>query len=224
MAARVCGWCGTTSVMYVVWRDVEWSWPVRQDHWLVTATYICDACSCPSVAFYSGHNQVNSPPANDNDAVDRAIIAAGSNVTWSPLWKDKGADFPDVPDGIAAVAKEASACHVDGRYHAAVMLARAVIEASAKAMGATSGQLFQKIEKLDEERVLTPVVVEAAHAIRDSGNAVAHGDFVEYVSDISEVESAEVVALMGLVLRDCFQTAAQARRVRDAATARKNRA
>jgi len=101
-------------------------------------------------------------------------------------------------------------------------LARAVIEVSAKSLGATGGQLFQKIETLEEERKLTPFVFEAAHAIRTSGNAVAHGNFVEFVSGISEQESSEVITLMTLILRDSFQTGAQARLVRDAPVARQN--
>lgn len=152
--------------------------------------------------------------------VDRLLIAKDEKARWSPVKKSEGREFPDVPDPIASVASEAAACQEDGRHRAAIMLARAVIESAAKANEAAKGSLFEKIEQLGKDRLLSPVVVAAAHAIRDSGNAVAHGDFAEYAVDIPQEEAQEVIDLMSLVLRECFQNAAVAERV---ATAAKNR-
>lgn len=223
MAARQCGWCGKQSVMRPVQVDVENTWKASTDTALITATYRCDFCQLLSVAALRMNNwgtEANHVPYPNADAVDRAMIQLADRVSWYPRWEDKGIEFPDVPPSIGAVATEASLCHNHGHYRAALMLARAVIEATAKKHELT-GQLFQKIEKLGELRVLSPVTVEAAHAIRDSGNAVAHGDFVEYVLTVSEDESAEVIGLMTLVLREAFQVEAQAKRVRDAANERK---
>ena len=142
-------------------------------------------------------------------------------MLWRPRWETRGTEFPDVPPAIAEVATEATACHGGGFYRGAVMLARSVLEATARKNDVKTGSLFQKVEQVGEKRILSPVTVEAAHAIRESGNAVAHGDFVDYVIEVSEEESTEVIALMALVLREGFQIAAQASRVREAAAARK---
>jgi hypothetical protein len=204
--------------------DVESHWRLNDNQSLVTATYRCDHCRLLSVAalpMKTSGLAASDVPYPNPDAVDRVFIDRADDVKWRPRWEDKGAEYPDVPPPIADVATEASACHVGGHYRAAVMLARSVIEATAKKHG-VSGNLFQKIERLGENRILSPVTVEAAHAIRDSGNAVAHGDFVEYVIDVSREESEEVTTLMTLVLREAFQIEAQAKRVREAAAARKS--
>jgi len=204
--------------------DVEHTWRVNPNYAMVTATYRCDFCHLLSVACLRIRTSGLSPhsvPFQNSEAVDRAIIHAPTDeVNWRPLWTEEGDDFPDVPDAIRPVAVEASACHKNGQYRAAVILARAVIEAAAKTHE-VSGSLFQKIEELGEKRVLSPATVEAAHAIRDSGNAVAHGDFVDYVMEVSEEESADVLDLMRLVLQDAFQTLARAQRVREAAQSRR---
>lgn len=219
MAARVCGWCGKNVVLRPVVVDVESQWRLSGGMWLATAAYRCDHCSLLNVgALFSDDYQ--DRPYKSPEAVDRAFIEHSDKVKWQPRWEDKAADFPDVPPAIAEVAVEASACHSAGHFRAAVMLARGVIEATAKKHELT-GSLFSKIEALGEARVLSPVTVDAAHAIRDSGNAVAHGDFVDYVIKISEDESLEVIGLMTLVLREAFQTQAQAKRVSAAAAARK---
>lgn len=203
--------------------DVENRWVMEDGAALVTATFRCDHCKLLSVAALKLNNRgfdardVPYPNAKD---VDRTFTDRDSLAEWRPRWEDRKAEFADVPLSISEVAVEASACHADGHYRAAVMLARGVIEATAKKHNVT-GSLFQKIEALGDARVLSPITVEAAHAIRDSGNAVAHGDFVEYVIDVSEEESQEVIDLMTLVLREAFQMQAQARRVREAAAARK---
>ena len=224
MAARVCGWCGNRVVMRPVQVDVQDVWRLNPNFALVTATYRCDFCHLLSVACLrirtSGYT-LSSVPYEDPEAVDRAIMQASSDeVSWRPLRSEEGDDFPDVPEPIKPVAIEASASHKNGQYRASVMLARAVIEAAAK-MHDVSGSLYQKIEELSEKRILSPATVEAAHAIRDSGNAVAHGDFVDYVIEVSEEESADVLDLMRLVLQDAFQTLARAQRVREAAQSRR---
>lgn len=199
--------------------DVDSTWRLSESMWLATATYRCDHCSLLSVAALVSNDYHGRPYANPEE-VDRAFIEHADDVKWRPRWEDQGSEFPDVPEPIADVAVEASACHSAGHYRAAVMLARGVIEATAKTRD-IQGSLFRKIEALGEARILSPVTVEAAHAIRDSGNAVAHGDFVEYVVKVSEAESEEVMGLMTLVLREAFQVQAQAQRVRAAAAARK---
>ena len=126
-----------------------------------------------------------------------------------------------MPESIAAVANEAMMCHGLGANRAALMLARSVIEASAKVSGILKGTLEQKIDKMAAQELLSSVVVGAAHAIRDSGNAVAHADFAEYAIDIEADEVIEVLELMSLVLQDVFQSKAKSSRISEAAARRK---
>lgn len=177
--------------MRLVHFERHYPWNLDAERYVVTATYACDYCQLLSAAAEMGSIYNSSPPAAD--AVDGWFIAHDKTSAWHPRWINKGAEYPDVPGPIADVAREASACHLDKRYRAAIMLARAVIEASAKAYGVRKGELFDKIEKMGDRRLLSPVAVAAAHAIRDSGNAVAHGDFAEFVVlDDETTEDEEV--------------------------------
>lgn len=55
------------------------------------------------------------------------------------------------------------------------MLARAVIEATAKAKEITTGTLYKKIEKMHEQGLLSELVRDQAHEVRYLGNDMAHG-------------------------------------------------
>ncbi len=97
------------------------------------------------------------------------------------------------------------------------MLARAVIEATAKDKGVTDGSLSQKIETLHERGYIRTYLRDGAHEVRYTGNDMAHGDFPIAVSS----EDAEVLLeLMREVLMEVYQDPARrerlARMARDA--------
>jgi hypothetical protein len=97
------------------------------------------------------------------------------------------------------------------------MLARAVIEATAKAKQITSGSLYNKIEKMHADGLLSELVRDQAHEVRYLGNDMAHGDFVE---PVSAVEADEILGLMAEVLHAVFEMPTQLLRRKEARLAK----
>lgn len=125
--------------------------------------------------------------------------------------------FPDVPDHIAQAASEAHLVHDHGAHRAAAVLARAVVEATAKEKGYAENGIRTKIDEMYRDRVLREHIKDAAHEVRHLGNEMAHGDFVDAV--LPE-ESAVVLQLMDEVLDEVFQSPARVKRVREAREAK----
>jgi hypothetical protein len=138
-------------------------------------------------------------------------------TSWLPA-KGQGVKYDDVPDHIATSASEAHECRSIGANRAAVMLARAVVEATVKAKGITSGLLWQKIDQLHDQGLVRELVRDQAHEIRHLGNDMAHGDFIDPVTD---EEAEETLTLMAEVLEEVFQAPARLERVRQARLAKK---
>ena len=122
-----------------------------------------------------------------------------------------------MPQHIGEAATEAYECHSCEHYRAAIMLARAVIEATAKDKGISTGNLYNKIEALATGGLIRTVIKDAAHGVRELGNEMAHGDFV---NPISAEESELVVHLMGEILNDVYQSPAAIAQAKQAAQAR----
>lgn len=150
--------------------------------------------------------------------LDELIDSAGmSSVQWLPR-SVKDEQFDDVPDHIAQAAGEAVACHSVDANRAAILMARTVIEATAKEKGVTSGNLVAKIDKLKDQSLIRPDIAEAAHEIRLIGNDMAHGDNLE---GVTSEEAEEILELMAEVLAEVFQGPARlaARRAKRQAAA-----
>lgn len=169
----------------------------------------CDEC---------GYASMGSTPAMEvSSTAARTILDADrADLTWHPALA-VGRHYADVPDEISRAADEAHRCYSIGAYRATLILARAVVEASAKAKGVTTGALFKKIETLHAQGIIREVIKDVAHDVRDAGNEMAHGDFV---TQVSEEEAEEILFLMGKVLDDVFQTPAMTARRKAAKTAR----
>ncbi|GLW92461.1 DUF4145 domain-containing protein [Actinokineospora globicatena] len=117
-----------------------------------------------------------------------------------------GKAFPDVPSPIAAAASQAYMCSQAGAPYGAMILARAVIEATAKEKQIVTGGLLAKIDELHSQGVIREYVRAGAHEVRHFGNEIAHGDLVAAI-DPADVELA--LELMGEVLREVFQAPAR---------------
>ncbi|OMC28191.1 hypothetical protein A5739_02925 [Mycobacterium colombiense] len=141
----------------------------------------------------------------------------GDQLQWHPSVTET-ASYPDVPGHIAEAATEAYECDSDQHYRAAIMLARAVIEATAKDKGITTGTLYDKIEALATAGLIRAMIRDAAHGVRELGNEMAHGDFVD---PISAEESQLVIRLMGEILNDVYQSPAAVAQAQQAAQARR---
>jgi Ser-tRNA(Ala) deacylase AlaX len=130
-------------------------------------------------------------------------------------------DFEDVPAHIAEAASEATLCLSVGAFRAAGALARAVIEATAKDKGAEGKTLEKRIDALRDADHIRKHTREQAHEIRHFGNDMAHGDFVELVT---EEEAEEVVELMTEVLDEVYQSPARLLKRKTARLAKKGEA
>jgi hypothetical protein len=141
----------------------------------------------------------------------------GDDLFWRP---DAGEtkNYPEVPDHIGKAATEAYECDSRQHYRAAILLARSVIEATAKDKEITSGNLHSKIDQLAKAGHIRPLIQNAAHSVRMFGNDMAHGDFVQ---PISGEESRQVIHIMGEILNEVFQQPAMVQQVTAAAQARR---
>jgi hypothetical protein len=156
-----------------------------------------------------------------NEQCGFVIGGLSENGLVTQHWPELPIDFPrieDVPEHIARAAEEV---HLDLKYsnfRSATMLARAVVEATCKEKGITSGKLFAKIEQLHTQGDIRALIKDAAHEIRHLGNDMAHGDFID---PITEEEATEIVSLMDELLTEVFQSPARISRVQQARLAKK---
>lgn len=130
-----------------------------------------------------------------------AKVLVGNVEYWHPI-EPVGKTYDYDMGEIAGPADEAHRCYSIGAHRAAILLARAVIEAIAKKHEITDGKLFQKIESMGAQGVIRPQTVKAAHGVRDVGNDMAHGDFA--TADVTAEDASDVLILMDVVLNDAF--------------------
>jgi hypothetical protein len=189
----------------------------------------CEAFSTFSVVYREASRAHNGPQDSSHGAARcnnpdcKRVVGAfvdvsdnGAVIDWWPK-QIGGKEFPDVPRHIAEAADEAYRCYSIVAYRAAALLARSVIEASAKDKGITRGQLVTKIDAMHKAELIRKVVKEGAHEVRLFGNNMAHGDFVE---PVEPEEAEEVLDLMAEVLHDVYQQDARVNRRRAAREAR----
>jgi hypothetical protein len=173
----------------------------------VMGCFRCDGCQALNIAVAVGF-------LGDHDPL--TWLAKKKNKEWLP--KPPRAipvkSFPDVPAEIAAAASEAHRCRTMANANrAAILLARGVLEATAKDKGITSGGLFAKIDRMHQERLVRPDVRDGAHEVRAFGNDMAHGDFIQHVTP---EEADLVLALMDEVLVEVYQSPARVARAQAA--------
>lgn len=177
----------------------------------LTGVYLCDNCGYPSVAVVP-HNHVTSRSQH----IDWPNIMHDQPKKWIPE-SPVGKEYPDVPDEIGAAADEAYRCASIQAYRGALILARAVIEATAKEKGITMNGIFPKIEALASQGFIREHIKEAAHEVRHLGNDMSHGDFDE---EVTEEDATYTLALMDEVLVEVFQSPARTERIKTARLAK----
>ncbi|TDC45055.1 DUF4145 domain-containing protein [Actinomadura sp. KC345] len=150
-----------------------------------------------------------------------ALVNASNAAQVSQFWPTSvgGKSFPDVPGDIAETADEAHRCYSIQAYRAAMAMVRAVIEATAKNKGITSGNLENKIDQLALQGFIREDAKDAAHAVRLVGNDAAHGDLATMILD--KPDALDVLDLMDDILDEVFQSPAKVARVRANRAARK---
>jgi hypothetical protein len=131
---------------------------------------------------------------------------------WYPV-DPRGKRYPDVPTKIAAAAAEAHKCMTVEAYRGAVLLARAVIEATAKDKGMTTGTVVTKIDAMYEARLIREDIRDGAHEVRYLANDTAHGDFAV---PVPQTDAELILTLMDEVLAEIYQSPARVARRRAA--------
>ncbi|PPH83449.1 hypothetical protein C5C50_05290 [Rathayibacter sp. AY1D9] len=206
MASTLCPYCSKYSHVTPRWGRISGN--ATQLRFAAT----CDNCS--GLVIGMGVDTNNGLAAVD-DTVDmsyitRAIAKVETALAWLPLAAE-APEIEDVPVAIARAAKEAYTSVSIGNYMAAILMARTVIEATAKASGITSGDLSKKINALRDKQLIRPSIADQAHEVRYFGNDMAHGD-IEDAPD--QLDAEEILALMGQVLNEVFQGPALMLRIR----------
>ncbi|MEU3899754.1 DUF4145 domain-containing protein [Streptomyces sp. NPDC045251] len=208
MASTNCGWCGVRTHMIMVppVRQLpKAAWQSRDDHvWMAAFRCSNERCARLSIGWgtlykvtHESEAQVNLPTAE---------------LQWEPKQIRQPA-FPDVPPEIEQAASEAHACLSIGAARGAVALARAVVEATAKAKGVTTHGIVQKINALRDNDIISPLTAEASHQIRMDGNSIAHGDIGD--EPISQDDAAAILEFMDALLDEVFQRPAKLQRLKE---------
>lgn len=212
MASTFCTWCRTKSHLSRSGPPVA-SVPVgalpNVDERDLMAPFVCDNCGHMLLAHYRGEES--------HEQIAAALLEnADSGIVWLPLG-GLPVHYPDVPDQIASAASEAHSCANIDAHRAAALLARTVVEATAKEVGIVDGNLVRKIDTMRDRDLIREDIRLAAHEIRYLGNEMAHGDFVK--SPPVE-DSDEILGFMDELLREVFQSPAQIERRRQARLSR----
>lgn len=200
MTARICWNCGVYAQMH----GMQLASP-RKDPWQNWAIPMqCGHCGDINVA------HVSSVYEQSTHVYTQFMEEDGSIASWHPRRLD-APDFPDTPREIAEPAHEAYVASSNYALRAAILMARGVLEAICKDHGVTNGQLFQKIDAMESNGHITKSLKNAAHAVRDLGNDMAHGDFVK--TDPTEAQAKQVLAIMRLFIEQLYEQPAQTRRL-----------
>lgn len=179
--------------------------------------FTCDSCTAISIATLPG----NAVPTHEGtEDIERRIWTDDKEIAWLPIQVTRKR-FEDMPTNISQAASEAYACYSIGSYRAATLLARAVVEATAKDNGHNKGALVAKISAMEQARLISPNLAEAAHEIRLMGNAAAHGDFMEA---ITEQDCDDLLDFMSSILEEIYQRPANLARRKEQRQRREQRA
>jgi len=218
MATITCGWCKDRCHMTQTGEIKVSPMPYYggEDKYIADAAFLCDGCGRMSVAtWYTSYDPTDTrwrSYGRDGGPEDH------EDARWSPL-PGHQMDFPDVPDEIAEAASEAWVCLVARAHRGAVMVARAVVESTARAKGITTGTLEAKIDEMAKQGLIRKVVAEQAHEIRHLGNSTAHGDLGD---SVTSEDAEEVLNLMAEVLNEVWQAPARSARLAAARAAKKS--
>jgi len=223
VASRTCWNCGVVANMTPVPESGTRRDPIEPavGHAVFTnlmACFRCDSCAALSIrSMWTG--DIVEPGLSPEGIA--AILTAESpmpfaNTRWYPA-DTRGKQYPDVPAQIATAASEAHRCVAVEAYRGAILLARSVIEATAKDKDITTGSLMQKIDAMHQRRLIRDDVRDGAHEVRYLGNDMAHGD---YADPVPRADAEMVVTLMDEVLEEIYHAPARVARRRAARLAK----
>jgi len=199
MVAFVCPHCHVAAHFTHKWSERQYGDADAEVETLTAFAWLCDNCLEPVCGVF---------PEGGRE---------GDETVWPETIHRK--DYPDVPEAIASAGSEAHQALGAKAPRAAVAMARAVVEATAKDKGITINGIHGKIEQLAAQGHIDEDTKEAAHEVRLWGNEVAHGDLVD--EPFSVADATEIVDLMDVILERVYQVPARVARIRASREARK---
>ncbi|MFJ6269267.1 DUF4145 domain-containing protein [Pseudarthrobacter oxydans] len=170
----------------------------------IEAAFKCDNCRRLSIGSTIGIERDMTGAANSPNWWDARPI------TWTPHVIG-GKEFADVPEHIASAADEAYKCRSINALRGSILLARGVVEATAKERGIDKGMLHAKIEALHAQGDIRGFTRDAAHELRFLGNDMAHGDFI---NDVDNDDADAVLDVMTEILSEVYQGPARVNRMK----------
>ncbi|MFF1571370.1 DUF4145 domain-containing protein [Leifsonia sp. NPDC058292] len=206
MPSTTCPFCERFVNMTIKWGQLD------DPHAEVKFAATCDYCEELSIARGRNVNGSHGGVTTDLSYVRRTADEAQATKTLE--WWPKVGVAPaveDVPASIARAAREAYSSASVGNHMAAILLARTVVEATARDKGISGGTLSSKINSMQKEGLIRPAIAEQAHEVRFAGNDMAHGDID---AEVDATDSEELLALMSEVLSEVFQGPARLERIR----------
>ena len=128
--------------------------------------YSCVNCGYPNIAVVSVESE---------EALYDGFDPEEHIARWLPI-EPLGRDYPYAPEGIASIASEVHKCKEIGANRAAVIMARSALEriVADQESVPSKKRLYERIENLRKEGVITSRTADAATAIRLCGNDYAH--------------------------------------------------
>ena len=191
MASRHCWNCRKEA------RQTPFGQVIRSfDEEMYMHAYTCDGCGVVSVGVAS-----LAELSNFGGTLGKFFTQDEPDVLWLPK-VPQGREFADVPTNIAGAASEAYTCQSVGAYRAAALLARSVIESTCKDKDITEGALKQKIDGLEESRLINPTLAGLSHEVRLMGNEIAHGDLD---ATIDAEDCDDLLEFMSALLEEIYQ-------------------
>lgn len=170
------------------------------------AAYRCDNPKCGRfsvVSWYTDYDPSESYRSGEPEDYDRSVI-------WSPPPVEHR-EYLDVPKHLQDAAREAWICLAHGAQIGACSVARAVIEAAAKAHNVRVSGIKAKIAQLRERGLIWGDLVDSAEMVREFGNDAAHGDVNDPPSD---AEVRDVLDIMDELLHQLFTSPERSKRLR----------
>lgn len=224
MASTICGWCGDRTHMTMVmdpyklpselWRRSS-SGRTNDDWPLYMAAFKCASETCQRLSI--GWTDLYQSGVGRGSSLKDSF--AREDLQWEPVSIRRPA-FPDVPPEIASTASEAHACLSIDAARGAVALARAVVEATAKAKGVAKDGIVGKINELRDRKIISPLTADASHVIRRDGNSIAHGDIGDEPMTVDDAQA--ILDFMDLLLAEVFQNPAKLLRMQQRHDERKS--
>jgi hypothetical protein len=197
---RDCAHCKTKSVSFTI--PASFHLAGHKDQF--TGLALCGACGMP-VAFWAVTPGIQELPTNQNGNIEKAhYLIAG-------LWPElTSTDIPsDLPKPVERALMQANRNFdiADNEDAAAIKYRKALENAFVEAYPSVKGRLIDRIDKLQEEHLITPALAEWAHEIRMIGNEGAHE-----IEGVARDDLENVRAFTDATLRYLFTLPAQVRK------------